>query len=171
MTKNSIHPSLQRVLDVSGLEMADIAGLLGISLSTVSRWARQGISQAGANKLGKLLSLDPTWIMAGEHDADESAKSTQKPTQSTKSKKRELIAKEAMLEFAEQENGVLTLREMGGETWVSIEFAEALREMLGKETLHVIGQHMIQAGIASFMERQMRQYHAHVYDEKPKHFS
>lgn len=166
MKQGSIHPSLERVLDKSGLEMADIAGLLGISLSTVSRWARQGISQAGANKLGKLLSLDPTWIMTGESDTDEP--NAPKPKTA---KKRELIAKEAMLEFVQEKNGAFTLREMGGETWVSIEFAEALQEMLGKETLHAIGQHMIQAGIASFMERQMRQYHAHVYDEKPKHFS
>ncbi len=167
MTKNSIHPSLERVLDKSGLEMAEIAGLLGISLSTVSRWARQGISQAGANKLGKLLNLDPVWIMTGEKAHDTS---TAKP-KSKLAGQGGMIAKEAMLEFAEQEDGVLTLRELGGEAWVRIEFAEALQNMLGKETLHVIGQHMIQAGIASFMERQMRQYHAHVYDEKPKHFS
>lgn len=170
MTNTPIHDSLQRILDVSSLETADIAGLLGVSLATVQRWARQGISQAGANKLGKLLNIDPVWILTGQTaKVAEQSKTTQ--TKNSQHK-RELIAKEAMLEFAEREDGVLALREMGGgETWVSIEFADKLKDMLGKETIQLIGQHMIQAGIASFMERQMRHYHAHVYDETPKHFS
>ncbi|MDO4897041.1 MAG: helix-turn-helix domain-containing protein [Moraxella sp.] len=161
MTKSTkIHASLQRVLDASGQSMDDVATLLGISASTVSRWAKYGISKAGANKLGKLLGLDPDWILAGN-------------TPDTKAQKQhKIIAKEAMLEFVEQENGVFVLKEMGGDdVWVSIDFADKLKEMLGKETLQAVGQHMIQAGIASFMERQMRQYHAHVYDETPQHFS
>ena len=43
--------------------------------------------------------------------------------------------------------------------------------MLGQENLQMIGQHMIQAAIATFMQKQMNQYHAHVFDEKPKRFS
>lgn len=157
MTK-PIHDSLKRVLDVSGQSMDDIANLLGISVATVVRWSKQGISQAGANKLGKLLDLDPTWILTGDD----------KP----KSKKPKFMTKEAHLEFVETQSGGFVLREVGrDDAWVSIDFADDIKKMLGQETLHMMGQHMIQAGIASFMQKQMSQYHAHVFDETPTHLS
>lgn len=150
-----MHPSLQRVLKMSGQSMQDIAKLLDVSNSTLLRWARQGISRSGAIKLGKLLNLDPTWILTGD-----------------KAPKSKVIAKEALLEFVSKDNGAFVLKEADSdEVWVRIDFSEALQEMVGKETLQMVGHHMIQAGIASFMEKQMRQYHAHVYDEAPKHFS
>lgn len=163
MTITHPHPSLQRVLTKTGLDMNDIALLLEVSMTTLVRWAKHGISKAGANKLGKLLNLDPNWVLTGEHGSSAS--------QSTP-KQHKLLTKEAMLEFVSQDDGTFALKEVGsGEVWVRIDFAQALQEMVGKETLHMVGHHMIQAGIASFMEKQMRQYHAHVYDETPKHFS
>lgn len=159
MKTTTPHPSLQRVLEKSGLQMDDIAQLLGISMSTVQRWARHGISQAGANKLGKLLNLEPDWILG-----------TQTPK--TPKEHGKIVATEAVLEFVAQDNGRFALKDTDNDdVWVSIDFSQMLQEMLGKEALHAVGHHMIQVGIASFMERQMRQYHAHVYDEMPKHFS
>lgn len=81
-------------------------------------------------------------------------------------------AKEAILEFVEVESGSLVLREVGtDEALVSIAFADKVKDMVGAEHIQSIGQHMISAAIATVMEHQMRQYHAHVYDEAPKRFS
>ncbi len=156
-----IHPSLQRVLDKSSQSMEGVASLLGVTTTTVSRWAKQGISPQAANKLAKLLNLDPVWILTGENTA-----------KSSKSKPSKMTAKEAFLEFVEVESGLLVLREVGtSEALVSIAFADKVRDMVGAEQLHSIGQNMISAAIATVMERQMKQYHAHVYDEEPKRFS
>ncbi|MBE9578163.1 hypothetical protein A9Z60_01980 [Moraxella nonliquefaciens] len=77
-----------------------------------------------------------------------------------------------MLEFIETENGSLVLQEVGtDEILVSIAFSDKVKQMVGAEHIHSIGQSMISAAIATVMERQMRQYHAHVYDETPKRFS
>lgn len=85
---------------------------------------------------------------------------------------KETIIREAYLEFVENENGALVLREVGGdEALVSIDFADKIKEMLGKETIQVMSHHMIQAAIASFMQHQMNQWHAHVHEETPKHLS
>lgn len=79
---------------------------------------------------------------------------------------------ETMLEFIETENGSLVLQEVGtDEILVSIAFSDKVKQMVGAEHIHSIGQSMISAAIATVMERQMRQYHAHVYDETPKRFS
>jgi len=79
---------------------------------------------------------------------------------------------ETMLEFIETENGSLVLQEVGtDEILVSIAFSDKVKQMVGVEHIHSIGQSMISAAIATVMERQMRQYHAHVYDETPKRFS
>lgn len=159
-----IHPSLQRVLDESSQSMEGVAALLGVSTTTVSRWAKQGISQLGANKLGKLLNLDPVWILTGEATTDK--------TKQRKKTKPTMAAKEAFLEFVEVKSGLLVLREVGtDEALVSIAFADKVKDMIGAEHLQNIGQHMISAAIAAVMERQMKQYHAHVYDEEPKRFS
>ncbi len=96
----------------------------------------------------------------------------EKKLKQAQDKQQKLITKEAFLEFVERDDGTLVLKEMGSDdALVSINFADSVREMIGTENLRHIGEHMIQAGIASFMHRQVGQYHAHVYDEKPKHFS
>lgn len=166
MTK-PIHDSLKRVLDVSNHSIQDIADLLDISVATVIRWSKHGISQAGANKLGKCLSLDPHWILTGE-TAEKSEPDPKKSAQ----KKPRITVNAAHLEYVEKENGVFVLREVGSDDpWVSIGFSDKLKEMIGQEMLQIMGQHMIQAGIASFIQKQMSQYHAHVYDEAPKNLS
>lgn len=168
----SIHASLKRVLDVSGQSMEEVALLADVSMGTIMRWARYGISPAGAKKLGGILGVSSKWILTGQDadGGDTSQSNTPKPKASPRP--RMMTPREALLEFVEVESGVLVLREMGdSEALVKIEFADKVKELLGQENLQGIGQHMISAAIASVMERQMRQYHAHVYDEKPKRFS
>ncbi|MFW2177706.1 MULTISPECIES: hypothetical protein [unclassified Moraxella] len=77
-----------------------------------------------------------------------------------------------MLEFVEQEDGKMVLRasDEKDQPWVSIEFSDKVKEMLGGDT-QFIGQHMIHAAIQSFMQKQMSHYHAHVHDVEPEHFS
>lgn len=106
-------------------------------------------------------------------DLEPNKQARQQASSSGKSRKsRSFTPKEALLEFVELESGMLVLREMGtDEALVTIDFADKVKELIGAEYIQGIGQHMISAAIASVMERQMRQYHAYVYDEKPKRFS
>lgn len=57
-----------------------------------------------------------------------------------------------------------------GETLVSIEFSDKVKDMLGDDA-QVIGQHMIHAAIQTLMQKQLSQWLAHVYDEEPTHYS
>ncbi|OPH36915.1 hypothetical protein [Moraxella atlantae] len=77
-----------------------------------------------------------------------------------------------MLEFVEQDDGKLVLRAAHSDEapLVAIEFSDEVRKMLGADSKY-IGQHMIHAAIQSFMQRQVSQWHANVYDEEPVHFS
>lgn len=84
-----------------------------------------------------------------------------------------MMVKEAILEFVEREDGVLSLQEVGGadEPMVTIAFSEQVREMIGSDQIQMVGQSMIHAAIAAVMQRQVSAWHAHVYDEKPKRYS
>lgn len=171
MTKSTIHASLQRVLNVAGCDMSEVATLLGVSLATVERWGRQGVSQTAATKLGLLLGIDPVWILTGDTKQKPKSSSAKRPIKHPNAKA-DSVPKEAVLEFIETENGALILREVGTkESLVTINFGDKVKDMVGEEYIQNVGQHMISAAIASVMERQMRQYHAHVYDETPKRFS
>lgn len=77
-----------------------------------------------------------------------------------------------MLEFAEQDDGKLVLRaaETDEAPLVSIEFSDKVKDLLGADA-KFIGQHMIHAAIQSLMHKQLSQWHAHVYDEEPIHYS
>lgn len=80
--------------------------------------------------------------------------------------------REVMLEFIQDETGQLILRESKNhdEVFVTINFSDKVKEMLGDDT-HFVGEHMIQAAMAAVMHRQMDKWHANVYDEKPKRYS
>ncbi|MGP4714118.1 hypothetical protein [uncultured Psychrobacter sp.] len=82
------------------------------------------------------------------------------------------FAKETTLELVEGDNGKLLLRdtEKEGAPLMTIDFSEKLKELLGSDT-QAIGQHMIHAAIQVIMQKQMSQWHAHVYDKEPKHYS
>ncbi|MFA9485365.1 hypothetical protein LU276_04500 [Moraxella haemolytica] len=84
----------------------------------------------------------------------------------------EMMVKEAVLEFVEREDGVLTLQEVGREhePMVTIAFSEQAKAIIGDD-VQMVGQSMIHAAIATVMQRQMSSWHAHVYDEMPKHYS
>lgn len=178
MTKSAVHDSLQRVLDVAECDMSAIAALLEVSMATVLRWSKQGVSQAAANKLGALFGIDPSWILMGGSDVSQSKRPSKHSSASTAKRatsqepQTKMTPRETLLEFVKAESGALVLREIGtDEVLVTIDFADKVREIVGEEYIQSIGQHMISAAIASVMERQMRQYHAHIYDEMPKRFS
>lgn len=85
----------------------------------------------------------------------------------------DMMIKEAILEFVEREDGVLTLQEVGNEDepMVTIHFSEQVKAMIGKDEIQNVGQNMIHAAIATVMQRQMDSWHAHIYDEQPTHYS
>ncbi len=82
------------------------------------------------------------------------------------------FAKETTLELVEVENGTLLLRdtEKNDEPLMTLDFSDKLKELLGHDT-QAIGQHMIHAAIQVIMQKQMSQWHAHVYDKEPTHYS
>lgn len=82
------------------------------------------------------------------------------------------FAKETTLELVEAESGKLVLRdaEKSDEPLMTIDFSDKLKEILGSDT-QSIGQHMIHAAIQVIMKKQMSQWHAHVYDKEPTHYS
>lgn len=82
------------------------------------------------------------------------------------------FAKETTLELVEGDNGTLLLRdtEKDDEPLMTIDFSDKLKELLGSDT-QSIGQHMIHAAIQVIMQKQMSQWHAHVYDKEPANYS
>lgn len=102
---------------------------------------------------------------------DVQADESPKPKRRKPANKRTPMAQETMLEFVEDANGVMTLREVGDtEALVSIAFSDKVKEMLGGDA-RMVGQAMIHAAIASVVQRQANFWHAHVYDEEPVHYS
>lgn len=81
------------------------------------------------------------------------------------------VIKEAILELVENE-GRLILCEVGKreEPLVSIEFSDMVKKAVDDDMM-VIGQHMIHAAIQLIMHKQMKQWHAQVYDKEPAHYS
>lgn len=110
----------------------------------------------------------------GDGDATQAPKRrTRKKTTKEKSAKgsQRQFAQETMLEFIEDGDGVMILREVGDrEALVSIAFSDKVKQMLGGDA-RIVGQAMIHAAIASVVQRQANFWHAHVYDEEPVHYS
>ena len=82
------------------------------------------------------------------------------------------FAKETTLELVEAADGKLLLSDAEEEEapLMTIDFSDKLKEILGSDT-QAIGQHMIHAAIQVIMQKQMSQWHAHVYDKEPIHYS
>ena len=82
------------------------------------------------------------------------------------------FGKETTLELVEAEDGTLLLRDANENEapLMTIDFSDKLKELLGSDT-QAIGQHMIHAAIQVIMQKQMSQWHAHVYDKEPTHYS
>ncbi|MBO1530844.1 hypothetical protein J3492_06405 [Psychrobacter sp. F1192] len=82
------------------------------------------------------------------------------------------FGKETTLELVEAEDGTLLLRDANENEapLMTIDFSDKLKELLGSDT-QAIGQHMIHAAIQVIMQKQVSQWHAHVYDKEPTHYS
>lgn len=79
---------------------------------------------------------------------------------------------EMLLEFVQEEDGALVLREVNNkeQVLVTIQFSEQVQQMLGDDT-RLVGERMIQAAMAAVMRQQVDKWHAHFYDEEPKFYS
>lgn len=85
--------------------------------------------------------------------------------------------KETMLELVQLDGGEIVLRPVPSEDdnadeepLVSIQFSDKIKELLGDD-VHGIGQHMIHSALQLLMHQQIANWHAHVVDEEPKHYS
>ena len=79
---------------------------------------------------------------------------------------------EMLLEFVQEEDGALVLREVNNkeQVLVTIQFSEQVQQMLGDDT-PLVGERMIRAAMAAVMRQQVDKWHAHFYDEEPKFYS
>lgn len=66
-----MHPSLQRLLDLSGKNQEDLARALDESPQTITNWKSRGVSKSGAIKASALFNVSTNWILKGENQPDE----------------------------------------------------------------------------------------------------
>lgn len=80
--------------------------------------------------------------------------------------------REKILEFVQDENGRLVLREVANkdEVLLCIEFSETVKNLFGDD-IQYIGEHMMHAAMAAAMRKHLDRWNAYVYDEEPKHYS
>lgn len=114
---------------------------------------------------------DESGEQVAQATSDKTASDTTPKKRRRKKAKKPEFAQETMLEFVEDENGTLVLREVNEtESLVRIDFSDKVKNMLGDD-YRLVGQAMIHAAIASVVQRQSGFYHAHIYDEEPQHYS
>lgn len=110
-------------------------------------------------------------VQTTNETSDQPSSDTMPKKRRRKKAKKPEFAQETMLEFVEDENGTLVLREVNEtESLVRIDFSDKVKNMLGDD-YRLVGQAMIHAAIASVVQRQSGFYHAHIYDEEPQHYS
>ena len=110
-------------------------------------------------------------VQTTNETSDETASDTTPKKRRRKKAKKPEFAQETMLEFVEDENGTLVLREVNEtESLVRIDFSDKVKNLLGDD-YRLVGQAMLHAAIASVVQRQSGFYHAHIYDEEPQHYS
>ena len=64
--ETSTHPSVERLLEASGLNQEETAKLLDESPQTITNWKKRGISKAGALKAAGKFNVSANWILKGE---------------------------------------------------------------------------------------------------------
>lgn len=133
---------------------------------------RRGRPKKSAQTDSKPSNVEPM----GDDESAKPKSQRKKPFAKSLTKEKQggqMVVKEAILEFVEREDGVLSLQEMGNadEPMVTIAFSDQVKDMIGAEDIQLVGQSMIHAAIAAVMQRQMSAYHAHVHDEVPQRYS
>lgn len=66
-----MHPSLERLLQKSGLNQEDLAKRLDESSQTVSNWKRRGVSKSGAIKASAEFGVSVNWILKGDESGED----------------------------------------------------------------------------------------------------
>lgn len=171
---NQLHDTMQRLYQALDISEQDLADALNLQLSTIINWRKVGISKLGVSRAVRVFGINAHWVLTGQGEpfVKKLAKKQKRQAENLSNSKNKPAVKEAFLEFLQRDDGMMVLQEVDSdEPLVSICFADKIKEMIGQDNIQLIGQHMIQAAIAAFMQKQMNQYHAHVFDEKPKRFS
>ncbi|MEQ1305147.1 XRE family transcriptional regulator [Acinetobacter radioresistens] len=68
--KIKMHPSLERLLKVSGLNQEELAKRIDESPQTVSNWKRRGVSKSGAIKASAEFGVSVSWILDGDESGE-----------------------------------------------------------------------------------------------------
>ena len=64
--KKQIHPTMERVYQVTKITGADLAYALDETPQIVYNWERRGISKTGAFKVSNKFNIDVGWILTGK---------------------------------------------------------------------------------------------------------
>ena len=65
-----MHPSLQRLLDLTGKSQEELARALNESAQTITNWKKRGVSKSGAIKASTLFNVSTNWVLKGDVQPD-----------------------------------------------------------------------------------------------------
>lgn len=66
-----MHPSLERLLNLTGKSQEELARIMEESPQTITNWKSRGVSKSGAIKASALFNVSTNWILKGETRPDE----------------------------------------------------------------------------------------------------
>lgn len=69
--ESKTHPSVERLLEASGVTQEETAKLIDESPQTITNWKKRGVSKAGALKAAAIFGVSANWILKGGSDKDE----------------------------------------------------------------------------------------------------
>ncbi len=84
MEKKQIHPTMERVYQVTKITGADLAYALDETPQIVYNWERRGISKTGAFKVSNKFNIDLGWILTGKGSPSIDSVRNEKITTDTK---------------------------------------------------------------------------------------
>lgn len=65
-----MHPTLERLLDLSGMNQEELARVLDESPQTITNWKKRGVSKQGAIKASAYFGKSTNWILNGVDFSD-----------------------------------------------------------------------------------------------------
>jgi phage repressor protein C with HTH and peptisase S24 domain len=66
-----MHPSLERLLTLTGKSQEELARAMDESPQTITNWKKRGVSKSGAIKASALFNVSTNWILKGDDTADQ----------------------------------------------------------------------------------------------------
>ncbi|UNU73155.1 helix-turn-helix transcriptional regulator [Moraxella nasovis] len=164
--------NFSKLLDQQNLSTKELSTLIDVPQSTLTRLINGTIKNPNQTVLIKIAQFFGVAVteLTGELNADMTSSQAQEYLSDDDFM--QMSVQEVMLELIQDDEGRLVLRESKNhdEVLVCIDFSEKVKSLLAGD-VRIIGEHMIQAALASVMQQQINRYHAHIHDEEPERYS